>query len=71
LFNLKEHLTDKLSILDIKAQLKNGFFVNVKVQLVNQKDLKNRTLYYWSRMYGGQLKESEAYYIISCKRQLP
>ncbi|HPR97350.1 MAG TPA: Rpn family recombination-promoting nuclease/putative transposase, partial [Thermotogota bacterium] len=61
-FNLKEHINDKLSILDIKAQLENGTYVNVEVQLVNQKDMKNRTLYYWSRMYSGQLNESEAYY---------
>ena len=61
-FNLKEHSDDKLSILDVKAQLDNGAFVNVEVQLLNQRDMKNRTLYYWSKLYSGQLSESENYF---------
>jgi len=61
-FNLKNHVDDKLSILDVKARLENGNYVNVEVQLVNQKDMKNRTLYYWSRMYAEQLQEGEKYY---------
>lgn len=61
-FNLKNYSDDKLSILDVKARLENGIYVNVEIQLVNQKDMKSRTLYYWSRMYAGQLKEGEHYY---------
>jgi predicted transposase/invertase (TIGR01784 family) len=61
-FNMKEYIDDKLSILDVKAQLDNGTFVNVEVQLLNQKDMKNRTLYYWSKLYSSQLSESENYF---------
>jgi predicted transposase/invertase (TIGR01784 family) len=61
-FNLKNHANDKLSILDVKAKLDNGNYVNVEVQLVNQKDMRKRTLFYWSELYASQLQKGENYY---------
>ena len=54
---------EKLGILDIKAMLANGEKVNIEVQLLNQKNMIPRTLFYWSKLFvegfesGGFYKE--------------
>ncbi|MFD1677530.1 Rpn family recombination-promoting nuclease/putative transposase [Alicyclobacillus fodiniaquatilis] len=57
----KDAVHDKQSILDIKARSSNGTLVNIEIQLWNQRDIEKRTLYYWARMYGGQLVEGGRY----------
>jgi predicted transposase/invertase (TIGR01784 family) len=57
----KSALDDKLSILDIKARLNNGELVNIEVQIVNKYDVEKRSLYYWSKMYCGQITEGGKY----------
>ncbi|WML46881.1 Rpn family recombination-promoting nuclease/putative transposase [Neobacillus sp. PS3-34] len=42
---------DKLGILDIKAKTITGEKFNVEVQLVNQKNMIPRTLFYWSKLF--------------------
>jgi predicted transposase/invertase (TIGR01784 family) len=60
-FNAKETEEDKLSILDIKAQLKDQRLVNIEMQMVVSGIYPNRALYYWSRIHSQQLQEGEDY----------
>ncbi|WP_436867109.1 Rpn family recombination-promoting nuclease/putative transposase [Bacillus fungorum] len=57
----KEHEDDKLSILDLRATLNNGIKVNIEIQVRDKKDMKERSLYYWSSMYSSQLKKGMLY----------
>lgn len=57
----KEALSDKLSILDIRARTAGGTLINIEIQLINRFNMEKRTLYYWSKMYAGQLSEGQDY----------
>ena len=60
-YNEKEFLSDKLSVLDIKAQDVNGTWFNVEMQVIDQDYYDKRALYYWSRLYVGQLSSGVNY----------
>ena len=51
----KEHIEDKYSRLDIKAVTNNGEHINIEIQVKNEYNMIKRSLYYWSKMYEGQL----------------
>ncbi len=51
----------KMGILDLKATLDNGTICDIEIQLADNKDTAERFLYYWSRIYGGQLVRGEEY----------
>lgn len=57
----KEHIEDKYSRLDIKATTNNGEEVNIEIQVKNEYNMIRRSLYYWSKMYEGQLGEGDNY----------
>ncbi|AEB77478.1 Rpn family recombination-promoting nuclease/putative transposase [Clostridium botulinum] len=57
----KEHIEDKYSRLDIKATTNNGEEVNIEIQVKNEYNMIRRSLYYWSKMYEGQLTEGDNY----------
>ena len=61
----KEHIEDKYSRLDIKATTNNGEYINIEIQVKNEHNMIKRSLYYWSKMYEGQLKKSENYSSLS------
>ncbi|WP_066248541.1 Rpn family recombination-promoting nuclease/putative transposase [Neobacillus drentensis] len=42
---------DKLGILDIKEETPSGKKINIEVQLVDQKNMVPRTLFYWSKLF--------------------
>jgi predicted transposase/invertase (TIGR01784 family) len=56
-FNDKETLDDKLSILDIKARDQSGRLFNIEMQLLAYGAFRKRALYYWAKLYQGQLLE--------------
>ncbi len=58
---LKEYPNSKLGILDLITTLEDGSFCNIEIQLVNEGDIINRCLYYWSRIFGSQLSEGSHY----------
>ena len=58
---VKEYTKDKLGILDLKAKLNNGTICNIEVQLIDKGNTIPRFLWYWSKVNGGQLKETEDY----------
>ena len=52
---------DKLSILDIRAQLDDGITILIEMHLYGLDDLKYKTIRSWARAYGEELKDGEAY----------
>ena len=56
-----ETLNDKLAVLDIKARDQSGAWFNVEMQIRQHHALRERVLYYWARLYAGQLGEGEDY----------
>ena len=44
----KEIETNKLGILDIKAVLDNETIIDIEIQIINNYNMIERTLYYWS-----------------------
>ncbi len=55
-YNNKEHASDKLSILDIKATDEKGRQYNIEMQITDQVYYNQRALYYWSKLYASQLQ---------------
>ena len=46
----KDSVDDKLGILDIRARAATGEQINIEIQLVNQYNMDQRTLFYWSKL---------------------
>lgn len=57
---LPENAGGKSSRMDLKL-LVDDCLVNVEMQINNQAGFKDRTLYYWSKLYGDELKSGEEY----------
>ncbi len=49
----------------MRAQAKDQRIINVEIQTARQGFYVHRSLYYWARLYQGQLKNGEAYDILS------
>jgi predicted transposase/invertase (TIGR01784 family) len=52
---------DKLGILDIKAKTSIGEKINIEVQLLNQKNMVPRTLFYWSKLFVEGVESGSTY----------
>ena len=52
---------DKLGILDIRAKVNNVVDINVEMQLVDEKNIEKRIIFYLSKMYTQNLKKSHNY----------
>lgn len=57
----KEFLDSKFSRLDIKAVTDKKEHINIEIQVKNEYNMIQRTLYYWSRMYSEQIGNGENY----------
>jgi predicted transposase/invertase (TIGR01784 family) len=57
---LPDHYADKFSRVDLKMQVDERV-VNVELQICDESNFRERTLYYWSRIYGSELKSGEDY----------
>ena len=57
----KEYLKDKFSRLDVKATTSNKETINIEIQLKNEYDMIQRSLYYWSKIYEEQIQEEDSY----------
>ncbi|OFW77924.1 MAG: hypothetical protein A2201_08820 [Alicyclobacillus sp. RIFOXYA1_FULL_53_8] len=57
----KDAFSDKLAILDVRARTESGTLINIEIQLWNRRDIEKRTLFYWAKMYSGQLQEGDNY----------
>lgn len=56
--NIKD---EKLGILDIKAQLDNGIYINIEMQRSDEKNIVKRSTFYASNIIASQLKKRENY----------
>ena len=57
----KEYIEDKFSRLDVKALTSNKEIINIEIQLKNEYNMIQRSLYYWSKIYEEQLSEGDRY----------
>ena len=60
----REMPEDKLGILDLRANVGEKIAVNIEVQLINPYNIPERILYYWAKIYGGQIKTGENYNLL-------
>ncbi len=51
----------KVTILDILAEMNDGSKVDIEIQVARHDFLKERSLYYWARMYASELHQGDAY----------
>jgi predicted transposase/invertase (TIGR01784 family) len=56
-----EYLLDRAARLDVLAKAADGSLINVEIQIANRFDIDKRTLFYWARLYGGQLKSGQQF----------
>ena len=57
----KEYIEDKFSRLNVKALTSNKEIINIEIQLKNEYNMIQRSLYYWSKLYEEQLSEGDRY----------
>lgn len=54
-------MSDKLGILDIKAILNNNIQCNIEMQIIDNRDIENRLLFYWSKLYSKTISKGMGY----------
>jgi predicted transposase/invertase (TIGR01784 family) len=57
---IPDNITDKFSRVDLKMQVDERI-VNVEMQICDEVSFRERTLYYWSKIYSSELKSGEDY----------
>ena len=57
----REKTTDKLGILDLEAEINNKEKVDIEVQLIDRKNLVERMLFYFSKLYASTIDKGEDY----------
>jgi predicted transposase/invertase (TIGR01784 family) len=60
-YNDKEHLNDKLSIVDVKARDGNNQLYQIEIQLAYYESLPPRIIYTWANVYRQQLQSGNEY----------
>ena len=60
----REFKDDKLGVLDILVELDGKEKCNIEMQLIDQSNIIERILYYWSRLYTRQIKTGEDYSLL-------
>ena len=56
-----EQAEDKVGIVDVRATINNKNPIDIEMQIVDNKNIEKRILYYWSKLYLKQLKEGQKY----------
>ena len=54
-------IDDKVGIVDLRARLNNNIECEIEMQMVYSKNFIPRLLYYWAKIYSGQLKRGNKY----------
>lgn len=57
----KSYIEDKFSRLDVKAVTSKNEIINIEIQLKNEYNMTQKSLYYWSKLYEEQLEEGDRY----------
>ena len=58
---IPETLISKFSRLDLKLTLNSKTSVNIEIQVLNYSNYKERTLFYWAKVYTEELQKNEDY----------
>ncbi|CUU50347.1 Rpn family recombination-promoting nuclease/putative transposase [Clostridium beijerinckii] len=58
---LREFSEDRKGILDVRAKTKSGEHIDIEIQVLYTNYMAERTLFYWSKMYNGQIKSGYTY----------
>ena len=53
--------SDKIGVLDLRAQINNEIELDLEMQMLNKEALIERVLWYWSKMYSSQLTSGDDY----------
>lgn len=53
----RENIEDKMGILDVIVEIDGKENCNVELQVIRKKDIKERILYYWSKLYISEIKK--------------
>ena len=56
-----EQAEDKLGIIDIRATINNKNPIDIEIQILDNKDIEKRILFYWSKLYLKQIKAGDKY----------
>ncbi len=59
--NDEDILDEKIGILDVRVKTNEGSQINIEIQMINQYNMIKRTLFYWSKLYAGQIKKGGKY----------
>jgi len=59
-----DFLGDKYARLDILGRTAKGSLINIEVQIVNQYNIEKRTLFYWAKLYQGQLQSGQSHALL-------
>ena len=62
-YQTSDYVQGRLSILDIKAEDTNGVLYDIEMQMRYFDIFPKRTLYYWSKMFGSQLDNTNIAYM--------
>lgn len=54
-------LLSKFSRLDLRITINKATSINIEIQVLNYGNYKERTLFYWAKMYTGELQKNEDY----------
>lgn len=57
----RQKLDGKMGILDMIAKIDNNENVHIEMQCTEQEAIRDRILYYWSRIYSRDIKKGEEY----------
>ncbi len=57
----KDMLDDKIGIIDVHAKLEETIEVDIELQVINQKDIEKRLMFYWSKLYTKGINSGEDY----------
>lgn len=57
----RERINDKMGILDMIARINNDENLHIEMQCAKQDEIKDRILYYWSRVYSRDIKKGDEY----------
>ena len=57
----KDLRDDKIGILDVKARIDGEVQCNIEMQIVQSDNIEKRLMFYWSKLYSGDIKEGEDY----------
>nr|WP_284708656.1 Rpn family recombination-promoting nuclease/putative transposase [Sporomusa sphaeroides] len=59
-----DFLGDKYARLDILGRTAKGSLINIEIQIVNQYNMEKRTLFYWAKLYQGQLQSGQSHALL-------